>query len=436
MLNLIVFLASLFLMIWISSKTKINLGVVALVFAFLIGIFLLDKSPASIFKSYFPTSVIANIIPAYIFFGAIGHTGATKVLAQKIGRKMHSNVKIVAVIMIYLVSIALTFGTAGGEGIRYAISAFAISLCLQLQIDPAIGVIVCWAGWQGTTNLPFSSLGSICTGIINENYPDLGASGVIILNLLLGLLFFTISMAGLYFVRGRKPFVSELADSDVPMNDKGEVEYNKEQSIAIKVLFTIVAILVIPAVIQLIAPNPVTKFLSSRLDVAFCFIMGSMILFLTKCANCTDVIKKDVNWGIIIMLAGACTLLSEAQPLGIVDTLNKLLATIPSFLIVPVVALVCGFLSMFVNGATLTPMFVPLAQGFSELAGVSLPFMIFVILSGFAVTGICPTSGGGAGSLSTVPGPLQSHVSKVMLRMTIIQMIGFAIFCSVLQLFF
>ena len=51
MLNLIVFLASLFLMIWISSKTKINLGVVALVFAFLIGIFLLDKSPASIFKS-------------------------------------------------------------------------------------------------------------------------------------------------------------------------------------------------------------------------------------------------------------------------------------------------------------------------------------------------------------------------------------------------
>ena len=170
--------------------------------------------------------------------------------------------------------------------------------------------------------------------------------------------------------------------------------------------------------------------------LAFCFIMGSMILFLTKCANCTDVIKKDVNWGIIIMLAGACTLLSEAQPLGIVDTLNKLLATIPSFLIVPVVALVCGFLSMFVNGATLTPMFVPLAQGFSELAGVSLPFMIFVILSGFAVTGICPTSGGGAGSLSTVPGPLQSHVSKVMLRMTIIQMIGFAIFCSVLQLFF
>ena len=89
------------------------------------------------------------------------------------------------------------------------------------------------------------------------------------------------------------------------------------------------------------------------------------------------------------------------------------------------------------NGATLTPMFVPLALSFAEMAGVSVEFMIIVIISGFAVTGICPTSGGGAGSLGTVPGAkLQSHVSKIQITMAIVQMIAFAVYCGVLQFFF
>lgn len=436
MLELIVFLAAIALTVIISSKTKINLGVVALVFAFIIGIVFLEKSPASLFRSNFPTSVVATIIPAYIFFGAVGSTGATTAIARMVGKRMHSDHRVVAVIMIFLVSIALTFGTAGGEGIRYAISAFAIGLCIQLKIDPAIGVIACWAGWQGATNLPFSSLGSICSGLISTSYPEVDTTAVILLNLGLGLAFFTIMVAGLYFALGRKPYVTEVEVTGAPAEDEN-AGFTKNQSVAAKVLFAVVAILVIPSVVQLVAPNPVTKFLASRLDVSFCFIVGSMVLFLTKCADCVTVIKRDVNWSIVIMLAGACTLLSTAGPLGIIDTLNAGIGVMPSALIVPVVALVCGFLSMFVNGATLTPMFVPLALGLADTAGVSLSFMLFVILSGFAVTGICPTSGGGAGSLSTVPGEkLQGHVSKVMITVTIVQMFAFALFCGILQFLF
>ena len=436
MLQLIVFLAAIALTVIISSKTKINMGVIALVFAFLIGIVFLDKSPASTFKGNFPTSVVATIIPAYIFFGAIGTTGATTALAKRVGGRLHSNSRIVAVIMIFLVSIALTVGTAGGEGIRYAVTAFAISLCIELKIDPAVGVIACWAGWQGSTNLPFSSLGSIVTGIVNTSYPDVNVSGVILLNLGLGLAFFAIMVIYLYLVYGRKNFEAGIENYNPDLKEEN-AEFTREQKIATKVLFAVVAILVIPSLIQLIAPNPVTKFIASRLDVSFCFIVGSLILFATKCADCTTVIKKDVNWSIIIMLAGTCTLLSQAAPLGIVETLDSGIAQMPSVLIVPVVAVVCGFLSMFVNGATLTPMFVPLALGFAENAGVSLSFMLFVMLSGFAVTGICPASGGGAGSLSCVPGEkLQSHVGKVQLTMAILQMFTFAIFCGIVQFFF
>ena len=64
-----------------------------------------------------------------------------------IGRKMHSNYRAASMVLVFVVMVALTFATAGGEGIRYAISAFAISMCIELQIDPAVGVIVCWAGW-------------------------------------------------------------------------------------------------------------------------------------------------------------------------------------------------------------------------------------------------------------------------------------------------
>ena len=91
MLELIVFLAAIILTVVISSKTKINFGLIALGFAFIIGIVFLDSTPGKIFSSYFPTSVITNIVPTLIFFGAVASTGATTVLAHMIGRKMHSN---------------------------------------------------------------------------------------------------------------------------------------------------------------------------------------------------------------------------------------------------------------------------------------------------------------------------------------------------------
>lgn len=439
MLQLIVFLAAIALTIIISQKTKINMGVIALFFAFLIGIIFLGKSPAATFRGNFPTSVIATIIPAYIFFGAVSHTGATLAIARRVGKRMHSNHRLVAVFMIYLVSIALTVGTAGGEGIRYAMLAFSISLCIQLQIDPAVGVFACWAGWQGSTNLPFSSLGSICSGIISTSYPEVNTSSVIMLNLGLGLVFFTLMLLLQYFVNGRKPFVTELEDGDTKLMDQQEVDapFTREQSIATKVLFIVVAILLIPSVVQLIAPNPVTKFMASRLDVSLCFIVGALILFLTKCADCAYVIKHEVNWSIVILLAGMCTLLSQASPLGIIETLNAGISLMPSVLIVPLVAVICGFLSMFVNGATLTPMFVPLALSLSETANVSLSFMLFVMLSGFAVTGISPASGGGAGNLTVVPGEkLQGHVAKIEATTAIFQMFAFAVFCGILQFFF
>ncbi|MDO4493393.1 MAG: SLC13 family permease [Clostridia bacterium] len=438
MTELVVFLLAIGLTVWISSKTKINMGIIALFFAFLIGIVFLGKSPASIFKSNFPTSVVATIIPAYIFFGAVGQTGATLALARRVGKKMHSNQRVVAVIMIYLVSIALTVGTAGGEGIRYAMLAFSISLCLQLKIDPAVGVFACWAGWQGSTCLPFSSLGSIVTGIVSNSYPEINTVNVILLNLGLGLAFFTIMLGIQYLVNGRKPYTAEIEEGAMPIDTNAEDKpFTKEQRLATIVLFTVVAVLLIPSVIQLFAPNPVTKFMASRFDVSFCFIVGSLILFLTKSADCVRVIKQDINWSIIVLLAGMCTLLGEASGLGIIDTLNAGIAKVPSFLVVPIVAVVCGFLSMFVNGATLTPMFVPLALGLSQTAGVSLPFMLFVMISGFAVTGISPASGGGAGNLTVVPGEkMQGHVAKVEATTAIFQMFAFAVFCGVLQLFF
>lgn len=258
------------------------------------------------------------------------------------------------------------------------------------------------------------------------------------INLALGLVFFILMMIFLYLWRGRKPYVTELEEGAnlIPEQSK-EIHFTREQKLAVTVLFTIVVILLVPSMVQLIAPNPVTKLLASRLDVKFCFLIGSVILFLTRCASCADIIKNHVNWNMIVMLMGACTLLSEASPLGIIDSVTALLSNLPGVMIVPMVALICGFLSMFVNGATLTPMFVPLALSFSEMAGVSLEFMIVVMISGFAVTGICPTSGGGAGSLGTVPGEkLQNHVSKIQVTMAILQMFTFALYCSVLQFLF
>lgn len=105
------------------------------------------------------------------------------------------------------------------------------SVCvLSYRLTQLLVLLSAGLGWQGTTNLPFSSLGSICSGIINDNYADVNAAGVIMMNLVIGLAFFAIMMVALYIWRGRKPFITELEEGEtLQISGDEEVHLNRNQ---------------------------------------------------------------------------------------------------------------------------------------------------------------------------------------------------------------
>ncbi|HHU05823.1 MAG TPA: hypothetical protein GXZ65_05000 [Clostridiales bacterium] len=83
MVNLIIFLVAVILSIVLGSKTKTNVGIWGIVFAFILG-FAICKLPATKVLANFPTTLFYNFFIACLFYGFAAVNGTMEVLARKL----------------------------------------------------------------------------------------------------------------------------------------------------------------------------------------------------------------------------------------------------------------------------------------------------------------------------------------------------------------
>ena len=424
------------LSIYLGAKTKINTGIYALGCAFLMGMVFLGLSPSSVFKTYFPTSIIATIICPFLFFGAVNSNGTIGMLAAMVGRKMKSANRAVAPLIIFAVTFALTFATAGGEGITIPMTVFGIGICLNLGLNPALGLIAVWSGWSATYQMPWTTLGLINGGIAAGSYGEEVATSAIWISWVLGVVFYILFILVVSLLLGRKKYDMESSMAAQISADE-KIEFTRQQKLTIAVIAAIMAVIILPAIVQAVFPNPVTAFLHGKIDITICCLAGAIILFLTNCAQVDDVIKNRIPWGLILLLIGVCTLFGLIGDLGVSELLAEAIGNMPSFLVVPAISFICSFLSLFVNGATLSPMLIPLAESLAATAGIPTAAMVGIMLTAIGVSGISPTSGGGSTCLGAVSdAKLSPIISGTMAKLAIINMIGFAVFSVFIQFVF
>lgn len=103
--------------------------------------------------------------------------------------------------------------------------------------------------------------------------------------------------------------------------------------------------------------------MKANLTIQVLSALGIIAMHLTKAADTNDVIKNQIPWGLIIMVCGMAMLMGEAGNLGVTETISALLesGSLPASAIIPFIAAVCGFLSLFVSGGVITPLIIALA---------------------------------------------------------------------------
>ena len=136
--------------------------------------------------------------------------------------------------------------------------------------------------------------------------------------------------------------------------------------------------------------------------------------------NQQTLIKNQIPWGLIIMVCGMAMLMGEAGNLGVTETISALLesGSLPASAIIPFIAAVCGFLSLFVSGGVITPLIIALAPALVSY-GVSGAAIIVASQMGMIATSISPYSMGGAICITGCPEKYSSKVGNQQLMLAI-----------------
>lgn len=167
------------------------------------------------------------------------------------------------------------------------------------------------------------------------------------------------------------------------------------------IILGIIAMIVVPAAVQLLFPNPVTQWISTYCSFQFLAVIGITLNVLLKTADYHRVVQTRIPWDTLLMLSLTGMYMALANSMGVVSYLSDLLQnTIPAHWILPGVVLVMCVLSFFVSGGVVVPMMLPLLSALSSASGMPVGTIYCGMQMGLTASSISPFSQGGAAVLT------------------------------------
>ncbi|HHU05824.1 MAG TPA: hypothetical protein GXZ65_05005 [Clostridiales bacterium] len=270
------------------------------------------------------------------------------------------------------------------------LSPMAFNLALEMGFNPFVALVGIWGGSMAVMMFPWTTTGGINLGTMMGSLTEAEAYAGTYFAGATGFVFLTIEFIVICLIT--KAFKPKNTSA---MTQEKTATFNKVQSTTIKVILIVLVLIIIPSLIQLLAPNPVTKWISSNLSAQLLWTAGSLVLALLKCGNLKEIITKKVPWDPIILVVGMSLLFGLANPMGVVNTLGNILLSVPGWCVPPILAFICAFLSFFVSGAIIGPFFIPMAATLAATSGVSLSVILTCVVAGAGVSSVSPVSQGG-----------------------------------------
>ncbi|MBQ8917652.1 MAG: hypothetical protein IJ044_02910, partial [Oscillospiraceae bacterium] len=146
----------------IGYKFKLNTGIIALGFAFIIGNLVMGMKVNSII-AYFPTTIVFWLIAIAVFFNYATENGTMAVMGKKLLYALGGNAKLIP-IAVALVS-AIVGGLGAGASTPAIVGPFAFVMALSAGVDPVLTCIAITFGNLVGSNNPFNGYG----GVIGRN---------------------------------------------------------------------------------------------------------------------------------------------------------------------------------------------------------------------------------------------------------------------------
>ena len=377
----IISLAALILAILVSCTMKLNVGILSIVLAWIIGVYLGGMSAGEVIAG-FPTQLFLTLVGVTLLFTQAQANGTLPRVAHHAVRICRGNAGLIPILFFFL---GVTLASMGPGNIATAalLAPMAMAVAGRVRIPAFLMAIMVGNGANAGSLSPFAPTGIIVNNLMN----GMGLGGVEGQTYLNNLLAHTaVAFAGYFLLGGWKLFRQKT---------NGEIREEAAEDLSLQARHWITL-----AVIGLL----VISVIFFKVHVGMGAFAGAVVLALGGVADGADSIRK-MPWSVILMVTGVTVLIALLEKTGGIDLFTDLLArTSTAQSVTGVVAFITGLISVYSStSGVVLPAFLPTVPGLVERLGADALAIASSMNVGSHLVDLSPVSTLGALCLASAP---------------------------------
>jgi di/tricarboxylate transporter len=381
--------AALIIAVTLSMVTTLNVGVVCLVFAWIVGVLLGGMSMGDILEG-FPIQLFITLVGVTLMFSMARGNGTLERLTERAVRLCRGHTGVLP-IMFFFVAFALSTIGPGSIGASALLAPPAMAVAARTGGSFFLMAIMIGNGALAGSLSPFSPTGVVANGVMARmGFP--GLEWRTFFNNILG--HTLVAFAGFAVLGGLRLFrrgnqSGVAAEPDPPFQPLEPRHW---------LTLALIAALLIGVIVF-------------EFEVGMTALTAAVILSCARAADEKDAIR-NMPWGVILMVTGVTvliTLLEKTQGLALFTDLLVRLSTPKS--VTAVVAFVTGVVSVYSStSGVVLPAFLPTVPGLVERLGHLDPVMVASSINlGSHLVDLSPLSTTGALCLAGIPAGVDSQ---------------------------
>jgi di/tricarboxylate transporter len=386
-------LAALIFAITLSMVTSVNVGVVSLALAWIVGVYMGGMPLAKVIGT-FPIDLLLNLVGVTLLFGMANNNGTLGRMAARAVAMCKGNAGIIP-IMFFFIAVTLSSIGPGNIATTAILAPMAMAVGVRAAIPPFLIALMVGNGAQAGALSPFAPTGLI----VSKNMDAIGLPGHETQTYLNNLMAHAVVTFVAYFIFGGWKLFTRKRATPVQMaqSDQAGARLDEEvidiepfewtHWVTLSVLIALVV-----AVIQLNA------------HVGMAALTGAALLSLMGAANEKEAIKK-MPWGVILMVCGVTVLIGVLSAQRGMDLFTEMLATISTpGTVTFMIALVTGAVSVYSStSGVVLPAFLPTVPGLAQRLGADPLAIAASMYVGGHLVDLSPLSTIGALCIAALP---------------------------------
>jgi di/tricarboxylate transporter len=389
-------LVALAIAVTLSCTTKINVGIVSMVLAWIIGVYLAGR-PFSEIAGGFPTQLFLTLVGVTLLFTQAKVNGTLDKVAHRAVRSCRGSLPLIPIMFFFL---ACAFGSIGPGSIASAalIGPMAMTVAAQTGIPACLMAILVANGANSASLSPIGPTGIIVNGIMEK----MGMPAVVWENYLIVLAAHAIVAFSGYLIFGgwrlfrsgqatRQVAVDELDTAVMPAGGGRSVPNGDAVDAARPFQWrhwTTLGVIV----------TLITGVIFFGVHVGMGALAGAVLLVLIGATDEAQALRS-MPWGPILMVSGVTVLIAVIEETGGIDLFSAMLASVSTLQsVTAVIAFLGGAISVYSStSGVVLPAFLPTVPGLVErLGGQDVLPVAWSLIVGSHLVDVSPLSTTGA----------------------------------------